>query len=127
MQVSHVSKKLLNEVRLTVERENAEPKVFTLVLDMNAICRLEEQTGIDITNPDTWANIKHGFLTSLVHAALETHHAHEGIELREVRSWFQFGDPTLREVFYNLMGVKTEPGKREPQPEEMTERAGAGN
>jgi hypothetical protein len=127
MHVSHVSKKLLNEVRLTVERENAEPTTFTLVLDMNAICLLEEQTGIDITDPDTWKNLKHGFLTALVHAALQTHHAQEGIELREVRSWFQFGDPTLRDVFFALMGVKLEAGKREPQPEETTEQAGAGN
>ena len=36
-------------------------------------------------------------------------------------------DPALRDVFFALMGAKLDAGKREPQPEQTTEQAGAAN
>jgi hypothetical protein len=111
MKVAH---KLLNSVNLVIDKEDGnEPITYKLILDLNAVVRLEEKSGVDITNPENWKKISFSLLTLMIWAALDTHHP--DVDIREVRSWFQMGSPELQELFYMLVGVKKDvPGENQP-------------
>lgn len=78
--------KLLPVITITVEQKApAEPKVYSCVLDFNAVQKCEETIGRDMTKFQSWQGLNHAQLTAIVWAELDRFHPE--VTLREVRQW----------------------------------------
>jgi hypothetical protein len=81
--ITALEAKILPVTKITVEAHDDVPeKTYVLVLDFNALARAEDATGLDLSKPQNWQNLKPAQLTKICWAAFDRYHPE--VTLREV-------------------------------------------
>lgn len=125
--ITALESKILPVTKITVESE-AGSRVFTVVMDFNAIARAEEVTGLDLSRIQNWQGMKPAQITAACWAGLDRYHPE--ITLREVGQWLapaqwaqvwlmlfeQCFPGTLERIKQASLLKETTQGKDEPNP-----------